>query len=483
MVPAAFVGRWWAAALVVLPLGSAMRTALRFASVPTGFSGQDDVAFIYVHVMKSGGTSVRNALVHINQDWLHIGQNFCFEPRRDMASLEEIVTRRSSPGTAATPRRLYLEFHCHPMLSLSPPNGTALVAAAYMRANGFKVVMSIIIRDPVEILPSFYAHFGPGNPLQGRADRLGATLTQFVQVHFHFSVCVAWGLRAPCMTPAAFALEALGLQPPPPSRAKSKAARTIIAQALATARAAAERWAGRGLGQDAARNMVRQLDVEAAALKELPHLPVTLSRAFAAFAAVAVEAAPRFKEKCGLRAGASQMGAIVQLDDFHYKFCTRHGYEALAAVQTQRAAYIGAVSDAYPSVCSLIERRVAQALSQVGEAGFVAPTNRWDEWFVIVAEAAGIQRMPRAAVNIATRRARVDGGLRAEIARRDPCAGRVFSRVASAFDAAARQWQGGNLTAVLEKIRADGPALHFRRYQRQPQRDLLARGRVDHVAS
>lgn len=403
--------------------------------VPSGFPALQRVALMFVHPMKSCGTSVRFAMHKLNGDgWTHVGRKFCFRGADDLERLR-------APGFLDAHPRLYFEFHCNPYEALDP-QGALWEARAYLRERGWTVVTATMLRDPVSLVPSYYGHFGPGHPRRGLDAKLNASLAQFVRCHFDFALCTIWGMASACERP----LHAAEGGRRRPSGAGLEATRQ---QALGAG--------GRGPRAGAA------------------------GMAFAAFEAAAREEGPRLTQGCGRRAargGAARSGAIA-LQEAQYHHCEPAPYRALVHVQTAWAAFQAAARAADPSLCA---RQLRPLDERLGRLDVVGVCERWDESFLLLARQLGLQRFPRVKVNV--RGAPPEPGserhaLGTRLAVSEGCGASLYQKWARAFDARVAQ-AGAEFNATLTQLRGASQgeaAAHLVR--RRPQSQDHAASAVD----
>ncbi|KAJ1635650.1 hypothetical protein T492DRAFT_964944 [Pavlovales sp. CCMP2436] len=410
--------------------------------VRTGFAPRERVALMFVHPMKSGGTSVRFAMHKLNTDWTHVGYNFCFNFRRDSSAL-------SAPGFLDRNPRLYFEFHCAPYEVLA--NDSSLWQARdFLRARGWKVVTGILLRHPVFTLPSYYGHFGPGHPRHGRERKLGASVSDFARAHAEFSLCSIWGMHRLCDNP----LDQSEAEAEPPPRP--------MADASALARARFGHLSDVGLDRTAVRLLSAGHAEEAV-------------YAFARFARALRLNRGQFAEGCGFRRG------LLALADVNYQHCEQpDAYRALVEVQVEWASFQAAVRDHSPNLCSRQVRELDARLSRLDVVGL---TERWDESFLLLAQELGVQKFPRVMVNVKsvsaeqTERTRA---LSATLGASESCGVHLYERWAARFRRRV-DMDGGELNRSLTALRgsfhgqvliAHARPLRARTYTSDPARAL-----------
>lgn len=426
--------------------GASWRSAPN-AAVRTGFERQDNVALLYVHPMKSGGTSVRHAMYKLNPDFTHAGSNFCYSSVRDGPRVE-------SPAFLRANKRLYFEFHCNPYEHLID-NSTVDETRAMLEARGFKVFSAITLRDPVTTMPSYYNHFGPGHPGRRLELLLNTTLDDWVRARFNFVLCTIWGLREACQFPFSIA---------PQLQARAEEARASGGDELpwpvretlhrATLHAGEGGFITSAHARDNARELLRG------------GYPPILGRLLAEYLRTLERELGRFTPKCGVRPlipGKEE--ATLAVDDASYHFCQQGSYHALLRVQGAWARYLRAVHEADGGSCDAAVARMNAVLRKLDLVGMC---ERWDESFLFMARNLGIARFPRTIVNVfrpSTRQSRRAAELRAEIAAREPCAVRIYEHWQAVF-AQRVERQGAKFNATLQRLLAR-PAVTMISHERQ----------------
>lgn len=394
--------------------------------VPTGFAPLERVALLFIHPMKSGGTSVRFAMHKLNGDeWTHVGRTFCFRAERDMTQLRE-------PGFLDAHLRLYFEFHCSPYDMLGP-RSSLWTARDFLQRKGWKVVTATLLRDPVPTVPSYYAHFGPGHPRRGLEAKLGASLAGFVASHFDFVLCTIWGVSWICERPLDSAEED-----------DQRSIRVPLADAPH--------------GADAFSLLSPRLQRIAAALaapgrERDPAVPA-MRRAFGAFVDTLTQQQQHLVSGCGEHAPRGPVhAAMPALADSHYMHCERAPFRALERVQTAWAAFQAAVRVAEPALC---DRQLRELDARLARLDVVGVCERWDETFLLLARRLGLQRFPRVVVNVkevSPEQRSQQQAVSAQLAVSEGCATRLYRKWARSFGERVRQ-EGADFNATLARLRA-----------------------------
>lgn len=471
-------------------------------SVPTGLPLQQNVALLFVHPVKCGGTSVRQAMFAANAaNWTQAGKTFCFSGAMpDMAAFDDAAFMRAHP-------RLYLELHCDIPMSLKTGGRVDTITAA-LRARGWSVRTAILLRHPLSIVPSFFSHFGPGNPR--RAVSADATLDMFSAAHTELTLCgvlhdqrmcqlaelvdvalrpragrrrrrrraAALGGAGPRAARAGAAHRARGEHPrggraagraddPSGGRPRRRAAaaeppppelRTAVVDALGSEMHTLARRV-HALVPPSFRKLPRQLSA--------PHsAPPAVRQAVLLFLRRLAARAPELRPDCGLvRAGTGEVEFALPLHttSLWYHKCSREAFRALVDVQHAYSAALGAVHRAYPEFC---ERAVRKWERWLGKLDVVGLTERWDESFMAIALAAGVGRFPLIARNRASRRIGWDSsaatkhddisdGTRALIGRSEACGVRIYERWAAHFERSTAEAVRSSAAAnrTLERVR------------------------------
>jgi hypothetical protein len=383
--------------------------------VETGFAPRSQVALMFVHAMKSGGTSVRFAMHHLNHEWTHVGANFCFRRVRDMPLLHDERFLAANP-------RLYFEFHCNPFTALAP--GSDLWhARAYLMRRGWRVLTAIMLREPLALVPSYYHHFGPGNAHRSLEAKVGARFADFGRAHFDFVLCSIWGMAELCDQPLITRPHTRTL-----TAARNETRASADADALATAEVATMSICpvdARGLAR--AREEYGSLPpryelVGAGVLSN--GCPAPLRTAFDDFARTFLAQRRQLTNGCGLRGSGEPQPALAELAYLH---CEREPYRALVEVQASWARFQAAVRAARPQLCAQQTEALHVRLRQLDVVGIC---ERWDESFLLIAQQLGVRRFPRVMVNVkqlSHTQQQAQDGQAAELARSEACATSLYT--------------------------------------------------------